>query len=143
MASAFAEATADKRRVRSLPLYGPWRFRGHIVDHAVYALDFVDDARRHARQEGMLEGIGIRRHAVGRRDTPQDGLSLHRSSCVTSKREAARASLGIAVLCELAFETAWFTVPTRRIVSRDRVIFKTTAGRRNSHWGEWVRSVRA
>jgi hypothetical protein len=49
---------------KSFPLDGAGGFGGHIVDDAVDAADFVDDARGDARKERMLEGIGIRRHAV-------------------------------------------------------------------------------
>src|SRR5216684_7497495 len=50
----------------SLPLDGAGRFRGHVVDHAVDALDLVDDAGRGMRQERHVELIEIRGHAVGR-----------------------------------------------------------------------------
>src|SRR6185312_16891021 len=49
----------------SFPLYSTRRFARHVIDDAVDAFDFVDDAGRYARQEAVLEGIIIRRHAVG------------------------------------------------------------------------------
>src|SRR5690348_682946 len=57
----------------SLPLDGAGGFGGHTVDHAVDAFHLVNDTGGGARQERVLEGIGIRRHAVGRShggDTP-------------------------------------------------------------------------
>src|SRR3546814_8320721 len=38
-----------------LPLDRPRRLAGHVVDHAVDALDLVDDAGRGAAQEGVVE----------------------------------------------------------------------------------------
>src|SRR5215211_6550373 len=48
-----------------LPLDRARRFAGHVVDHAVDALDLVDDARGHGAEEGHVEGIEIRGHSVG------------------------------------------------------------------------------
>src|SRR5690606_5248879 len=55
----------------SFPLDRSGRFGGDVVDDAVDAADFVDDARRDAAEEVVREGIVIRRHAVGRGDGAQ------------------------------------------------------------------------
>src|SRR5262245_59597525 len=49
-----------------LPLDGSRRLAGVIVDHAVDAADFVDDAGGDAAQKCRLERVEIRRHAVRR-----------------------------------------------------------------------------
>src|SRR4029078_13526752 len=49
----------------------PRRLRSDIVDHAVDAVDFVDDAGRNGAQEVHIEGIKISGHAIGRRHGPQ------------------------------------------------------------------------
>src|SRR5712671_6173219 len=46
------------------PLDGAGGFGGHVIDDAVDAADLVDDACGDTRQECMIEGIGIRGHAV-------------------------------------------------------------------------------
>src|SRR5437879_1566718 len=50
----------------SLPLDRPRRLARNIVHHAVDALDLVDDAGRDVADEFHVEGIEVRRHAVGR-----------------------------------------------------------------------------
>ncbi len=50
---------------KSFPLDGAGGFGRHVVNDAVDAADLVDDSRRGLGEERMLEGIGIRRHAVG------------------------------------------------------------------------------
>ena len=48
----------------SLPLDGPRRFRGDVVDDAVDAAHLVDDAVGGAPQEFHVEVVVIGRHAV-------------------------------------------------------------------------------
>ena len=48
----------------SLPLDRPGRLARHVIDDPVDAFHFVDDAGGDAGEEGVLEGIGIRGHAV-------------------------------------------------------------------------------
>lgn len=48
-----------------LPLNRSRRLRRDVIDDAIDAADLVDDARRGARQEIVVEMIAIRRHAVG------------------------------------------------------------------------------
>src|SRR6201996_1818051 len=55
----------------SLPLYGPGRLGRDVVDHPVDAAHLVDDAGGGTGQEAVLEGIIIRRHAVGGGDGAQ------------------------------------------------------------------------
>ena len=55
----------------SLPLDRPGRLAGHVIHHAVDAADFVDDARRHPRQERMLERVIVGGHAVAAGDGAQ------------------------------------------------------------------------
>src|SRR5437667_11250792 len=47
-----------------LPLDRARRLRRHIIDHAVDALDLVDDPRCHMRDEFHFEGIEIGGHAA-------------------------------------------------------------------------------
>src|SRR6185437_12109872 len=55
----------------SLPLDRAGRLRGHVVDDAVDAFDFVDDARRDAAEQFVRKGIVIGGHAVGRSHGPE------------------------------------------------------------------------
>ena len=55
----------------SLPLNRARRFRGHIVGHAIDAIDLVDDPRRGLTKELVREGIVVGRHPVDRRDRAQ------------------------------------------------------------------------
>ena len=55
----------------SFPLNRPRRLTRDVVHHAVDALDLVDDAGRGFAQKLHVEGIEIRRHAVGRGDGTQ------------------------------------------------------------------------
>src|SRR5438046_10119805 len=50
----------------SLPLDCPRRLDRHIVNDAGHALHIVDDARRTASEEGVVEGIALGRHPIGR-----------------------------------------------------------------------------
>src|SRR3984885_7096797 len=60
--------TADTRLFYSpsLPLDRAGRLACHVVDDAIDALDFVDDARRCAAEEGHVEGIEVGGHAIDR-----------------------------------------------------------------------------
>lgn len=51
-----------------LPLNRPRRLRGDVVDDAVDAADFVDDAGGGGAEEGHVVVVEIRRHAVDRGD---------------------------------------------------------------------------
>src|SRR5438067_4032224 len=55
----------------SLPLNRSGRLARDVVNHPVDAAHFVDDAGRRAGQEAVLEGIIIRRHAIGGGDSAQ------------------------------------------------------------------------
>src|SRR5712671_2005398 len=59
----------------SLPLDRARRLAGDVIHHAVDALDLVDDAGRDVADELHVEGIEVRRHAVGRhRQDHREGL---------------------------------------------------------------------
>src|SRR5690606_28634319 len=58
-------------RPESFPLDRPWRLGGHVVDDAVDAADFVDDARGGLGQDVPGELVEVSRHAVGRGDRAQ------------------------------------------------------------------------
>src|SRR5665213_2008263 len=60
-----------RKRAKSFPFDSPRRLGRHVIDHAVDALHLVDDAGGGAGQEAVLEGIIIRRHAVGGGDGAQ------------------------------------------------------------------------
>ena len=46
------------------PLNRAGRFGGHVIDDAVDAFDFVDDARGDATEEIMLERVIVRGHTI-------------------------------------------------------------------------------
>src|SRR6218665_3516994 len=55
----------------SFPLDRSRRLTGHVIDHAIDALDLVDDPGRDVAQELHVVRIEVRRHAVGRRHCAQ------------------------------------------------------------------------
>src|SRR3954447_7847689 len=54
------------RAIALLPLDRAGRLAGDVIDHAVDALDLVDDAGGDIADELHLEGIEVRGHAIGR-----------------------------------------------------------------------------
>src|SRR3954464_2790917 len=70
-ADRLAEYGSLFRLTYSLPLDRPRRLAGHVIHHAVDALDFVDDARRGRAEERHVERVKVRGHAVSRRHRAQ------------------------------------------------------------------------
>ena len=63
---SYAIPSKAREGIPSLPLDRPRRLRRNIVDHAVDALDLVDDPGRDAAQEVVGERVIVGSHAVGR-----------------------------------------------------------------------------
>ena len=82
----------EKLPVLSLPLDRPRRLAGHVVHHAVDAVDLVDDARRRAAQHLVREGEEVRRHAVGGGDGAQARRPGRRCGRRPSRRRCAPAA---------------------------------------------------
>ena len=55
----------------SFPLYRPWRLGRNIVNYAIDAADFIDDAVGNGAEESHVEAIEIGRHAVSRSHGPK------------------------------------------------------------------------
>ena len=64
------------RQSSLLPLNGTRRLRRDIVRHPVDALDFVDDAVRHASEQLIGQPRPVRRHAIGAVDIAYNGHVL-------------------------------------------------------------------
>lgn len=74
-----------------------WGFGGAVVEDAVYAFDFVDDAVGDGLKEGPREGGAFGGHEVGGKDGPEgDGVVV--SAAIAHDADRAQVGEGGEVL---------------------------------------------
>ena len=89
---------------RLLELYRPRRFARQVIEYAVHAADFFDDAGHDRIENFVRNPRGIGRHEVGRGDRTDDAGIIIRSF-IAHAADGAHVGEGCEVLVRISVET--------------------------------------